>query len=150
MATRIIGIDFGTSTTVVRVHNVGAGNRIIPLTREQRYAIYLGKQKHETNKAIAQAINVSESTVCRELKRHATKNGKYLWIQADESATRKKHRAPGNRAVRPEVRWRVEQLIKDEQWSPKQISGFLAKEGISIGSYVRMKPANSQGTAATR
>ncbi len=32
MATRIIGIDFGTSTTVVRVHNVGTENRIVPLT----------------------------------------------------------------------------------------------------------------------
>ena len=32
MATRIIGIDLGTSTTVVRVHNVGAGNRIVPVT----------------------------------------------------------------------------------------------------------------------
>lgn len=32
IVTRIIGIDFGTSTTVVRVHNVGAENRIVPLT----------------------------------------------------------------------------------------------------------------------
>ncbi len=32
MATRIIGIDFGTSTTVVRIHNVGTENRIVPLT----------------------------------------------------------------------------------------------------------------------
>lgn len=31
MKTRIIGIDFGTSTTVVRVHNVGAENRVVPV-----------------------------------------------------------------------------------------------------------------------
>ena len=102
------------------------------LTREQRYAIYLGIQKHETNKAIAQAINVSESTVSREIRRNAAKNGRYLWTQADERAKRKKCRAPGNRAIRAEVRWRVEQLIRDEQWSPKQISGFLRREGIHI------------------
>ena len=102
------------------------------LTREQRYVIYLGLQKHETQKAIAQAIEVSVSTVSREIKRNSTKNGKYVWIQADESAKRRKCRAPGNRAIKPELRWRVEQLIKDEQWSPKQIAGVLAKEGIRI------------------
>ena len=30
------------------------------------------------------------------------------------------------------MRWQVEQLIKDEQWSPKQIAGVLAKDGIRI------------------
>ena len=52
------------------------------LTREQRYAIYLRKQKKQTNKAIARLIGVSESTVSRELKRNATKNGKYVWDKA--------------------------------------------------------------------
>ena len=53
------------------------------LTREQRYAIYPGKQKKQTNKAIARLIGGSESTVSRELKRNATKNGKYVRDKAD-------------------------------------------------------------------
>ena len=65
------------------------------LTREQRYAIYLGLQKHETNKAIAQAIKVSESTVSREIKRNSAQNGKYVWIQADERAKRKNQKCVG-------------------------------------------------------
>ena len=39
------------------------------LTREQRYAIYLGRQKGETLEIIARSIGVHKSTVSRELRR---------------------------------------------------------------------------------
>ena len=103
------------------------------LTREQRYAIYLGIQKGETQKSIAQTIGVSASTLSREIKRNSTRNQIYVWTKAHDSANKRKHRSPGNRAIRPEVKWRIKQLIKDEQWSPKQISGALARnEGICV------------------
>ena len=44
------------------------------LTSEQRYYIYLERQKGSTQKSIAEAIGVSESTVSRELKRNGGKN----------------------------------------------------------------------------
>ena len=99
------------------------------LTREQRYAIYPGKQKKQTNKAIARLIGVSESTVSRELKRNATKNGKYVWDKADALSQERMHRAPGNRSVSRLLLRRVRELITGEQWSPKQISGYPGKEG---------------------
>ena len=42
------------------------------------------------------------------------------------------HHAPGNRAVSQSLAWRVKELITGEQWSPKQISGYLAKVGVKI------------------
>jgi len=102
------------------------------LTREQRYAIYLGRQKGETQASIAQSIGVSKSTVSRELRRNKTARGKYVYDKADNAAESRKHRAPGNRAVKPELWWRIEQLIKERQWSPQQISGRLAKEGVNV------------------
>lgn len=103
------------------------------LTSEQRYYIYLEKQKGSTQKSIADAIGVSESTVSRELKRNGGKNGSYNFLKAHEKAMERCHREPGNRAKPPELIWRVKQLIMDEQWSPAQISGYLReKEGIHI------------------
>ena len=40
------------------------------LTREQRYAIYLGIQEGRSQRAIARQINVSPSTVSREIRNH--------------------------------------------------------------------------------
>ena len=102
------------------------------LTREQRYVIYLELQRGTTQEVIAQLIDVSKSTVSREIRRNSTKNGKYVWFKAHCKADGRKKRTPGNRGLDPLLRWRVEQLIKDEQWSPRQISGYLAKEGVKV------------------
>lgn len=61
-----------------------------------------------------------------------TSRGKYVWNKAHDTACSRKGRSPGNRALTPVLRWRVTDLIKEKQWSPRQISGRLAKEGISI------------------
>jgi len=103
------------------------------LTSEQRYYIYLERQKGSTQKSIAETIGVSESTVSREIKRNGGRNGSYNSQKAHEKAMERRHREPGNRRKPPELIWRVKQLIMDEQWSPAQISGYLReKEGIRI------------------
>lgn len=95
------------------------------LTREQRYAIYLGLQRKDSRSAIARQIGVSPSTVGREISRNSTKSGKYVWNKAHDIAVSRAERTPGNRRTSETLRWRIEQLIMDEQWSPKQISGWL-------------------------
>ena len=102
------------------------------LTSEQRYYIYLERQKGSTQKSIAQAIGVSESTVSREIRRNGGKSGGYNAKKAHEKAMGRSHRTPGNRAVSDTLKWRVRELITTEQWSPKQIAGRLKKEGYSI------------------
>ena len=102
------------------------------LTREQRYVIYLELQRGTSQEVIAQLIDVSKSTVSREIKRNSTKNGKYVWFKAHDKAEERKKHTPGNRGLSPLLRWRIEQLIKEEQWSPRQISGYLAKEGVKV------------------
>lgn len=102
------------------------------LTERQRYAIYLGLKREWSIRKIAAELEVSASTVSREVKRNSTKSGKYVWLKAHEKADERKKRTPGNRGLDSLLRWRIEQLIKDEQWSPRQISGYLAKDGIKV------------------
>jgi IS30 family transposase len=102
------------------------------ITSEQRYTISILLQQKMKKKDIAAAIKVSPSTVTRELKRNSGCRGNYNWETAQRNAHCHKHRCPGNRSVRQDVKERAMKLLKDEQWSPKQISGSLAKEGLSI------------------
>lgn len=61
----------------------------------------------------------SPSTVGREISRNRTETGKYVWDKADDIAVSR------SRRISEALRWRVKQLITDEQWSPGKISGLV-------------------------
>ena len=52
-----------------------------------------------------------------------------------------------NAALAPELVWRAKQLIIEEQWSPRQISGVLKKEGVRVShqSIYNMIHADASG-----
>ena len=102
------------------------------LTSEQRYEIYLGRKRGWSKSRIAREIGVHPTTVGRELQRNCNSNGEYVWLNAQTKSEARKHGLQGNHRKPPELWWRIEQLILEEDWSPAQIAGVLRKEGIHI------------------
>ena len=80
---------------------------------------------------ISHEIEVSASTVLREIRRNSNTNGEYVWRTAQRKAEARKHGLEGNHRKPAESWWRIEQMI-EEDWSPSQIAGVLHKEGIHI------------------
>ena len=102
------------------------------LTSEQRYTISVLLQNRTKQKDIAKAINVSASTVSREIRRNSGVRGRYNWETAQVNAVQTKRRKPGNHSINKEVMEEAKHLLVTEQWSPEQISGVLAKDGKYI------------------
>lgn len=102
------------------------------LTSEQRYTISVLLSKGLKKKEIAEAIGVSNSTITRELQRNSSKRGAYKWEIAQKQAEKRSKRTPGNRAISKAIWSSAKHYLVDEQWSPEQISGYLAKDGIKI------------------
>ena len=98
------------------------------------YYICTWKNKEVKIFISAKAINVDLSTIYRELKRNSGSRNHYNWETAEANARRKKRRTPGNRRISQEVREEALRLLKEKQWSPEQISGYLAKEGKRIST----------------
>lgn len=103
------------------------------LTSEQRYTISVLLQKKKSKTFIADTINVSVSTIYREIERNLNAKGVYEAHLAELKARRRKQASPGNRSISTQVRVKVFNLIRKEQWSPEQVSGWLnVHEGISV------------------
>jgi len=102
------------------------------LTSEQRSQIFVLLQKKTARKEIARLVGISESTLCRELKRNLTKNGKYVWLKAQEMAMSRRKRTTSNSRKDGIIVWEALQHVKDDDWSPKQVAGYMRREGKPI------------------
>ena len=58
--------------------------------------------------------------------------GRYIWKEAQELAMVRRERSVANHKVANHILKRALKLLVDEDWSPRQISGYLKREGINI------------------
>lgn len=121
------------------------------LTSEQRSQIFVLLQKKTAKKEIALLVGCSQSTLSRELRRNSTEKGNYLWDKAHAKAMKRRKRTTANHAKNPIIVWEALELLKDEDWSPEQISAYLKKRGkmISHELIYRYIRADETGTLAS-
>ena len=102
------------------------------LTSQQRSQIFALLQRKTPRKEIARIAGCSQSTLSRELKRNSTEKGNYLWDKAHTKALERRKRTTANRAKDPAIVWEALELLREEDWSPEQISADMSKRGKSI------------------
>ena len=101
------------------------------LTSEQRYGFFSLLATNSSFSFIAKTLSVSVSAISREIKRNSWRK-KYRPKEAQELADGRKKRLVNNHRIKKEVKKRILYYLTEEQWSPKQISGYLKKEGINV------------------
>lgn len=103
-------------------------NSYTHLIREQRYQIEVLLKTGHNQKEIATTLGVHKSTISRELKRNRGLRG-YRPKQA-QRLTDNRRREKVQSRITPET-WAWVKLLLREDWSPEQISNWLAIEKIS-------------------
>lgn len=112
------------------------------LTSKQRDTIDVLLQQKKSRKEICETKNISQATLCRELKRNSGQRGDHC-KQAQVKADDRKRRLQNYRNLTIELRKFIRDKITEEQWSPAQIVGYLRKKGRkcvcveSIYAYIR-------------
>jgi IS30 family transposase len=95
------------------------------LRYEQRCQIYALDQQGLTQEAIAQEIGSTQPVVSRELKRNRGRRG-YRYKQAQAKADGRRHAANAAPSkMTPDIVSVIETMLREEQLSPEQISGWM-------------------------
>ena len=79
---------------------------------------------------IAKVLGRHRVTIWREVERNrAAHDGRYRAERAQEHAVARRRRSRRNGRIGPGQWERVEGLLREEQWSPEQIAGYLRETG---------------------
>ena len=101
---------------------------------KKRYQIEALIKEGLSYRAIAKNLEVSHSTISREIRRNSLDNGEYRAESAAVSARyRYQSKKKNRRLTKVHVHY-IRQHLK-EGWSPEQISGRMSKEGLSSISH---------------
>jgi IS30 family transposase len=95
----------------------------------ERYAIQALRKQGLSVRGIARTVGRAPSTISREIGRNRSSQGRYSPPKADSYAVARRRRSRRNSHFGLDDWALVEQLIALD-WSPEQVSGWLARHGV--------------------
>jgi len=100
------------------------------LTLAQRYTILVLLKENRSKPSIAKTIGVSKTTIYREFSRNKDERSEKYNPDLAQRKTNLRHKTKKkHKRFTPEIQAYAEHLIKTEQYSPEQVSGFMKSEG---------------------
>ena len=108
------------------------------LTCAQRCQIAALKQSKMPVAAIARQLGVDRATIGRELKRNRTRGGYRATAAQAKAQKRRSQSSAQPRKLTPGLQAVIHEKLSQEQWSPDQISGWLAKNATASLSAERI------------
>ena len=108
------------------------------LTAEQRCELAALYEVGLTQTVIAVRIGVSQSAVCRELQRNGAAKSYYPGLAQDAATLRRSAASSGARKMTPGVIKLIEAKLRRQEWSPQQISSWLAQTQQTCISHERI------------
>ena len=108
------------------------------ITKEQRYQIEAYIESGMSKKFIAEKLCIHPSSIYREIKRNACKNGGYSAKHALMLADERKERFKRPRKFSNKIERDICSFIENEQWSPEQIVGHCKRKKIPMVSHERI------------
>ena len=101
------------------------------ITHEDRCQIYALAKQGSSQESIAKIIGISQGAVSREMRRNSGKRG-YRYKQADTKAHARQAVRSKPRKLTAAIRRTIEAKLREQRWSPEQISGWLAEQNITL------------------